>query len=432
MRPTMIKRTISTQRLAWMVGVAFSVVSFVPMALAESDQSLRFGLKLTTDHRVRAVVGPSVQIDNEGRISLAWVEEDKDLRTVLYARTEKPEGPIGTPVKVNQPTEAPYMRQEAPALALAGNDIFLTWALTHPKLTPDKPFSNELRLSRSTDGGKTFLPSILVNDDEQVIGHSFDSIHVAPDGVVHVTWIDAREGKKESGTFAARSIDRGRTVSKNLKVDEDTCVCCRTSLTSELDGTLYAAWRKVLPGEIRETVVARSTDGGKTFSAPVIVGHDKWVFPGCPHRPASIGTDRLGRLYVAWYTEGVDETPAVFLAYSDDRGKTFSPKQKLNVSKGTFPDHPQMAVDPEGRLVLAWEEQSPVRREIVMSVSLDRGQTFSAPQKLNEKKGQTPSLSINSKGLAALAWMEHAMPAHRMVVQTLQLPTAKVLARQEP
>jgi hypothetical protein len=30
------------------------------------------------------------------------------------------------------------------------------------------------------------------------------------------------------------------------------------------------------------------------------------------------------------------------------------------------------------------------------------------------------------------AWMEHAMPAHRMVVQTLQLPPAKALAKQEP
>ncbi|NOS81679.1 MAG: hypothetical protein HOP32_08885 [Nitrospira sp.] len=428
----MIERTIRTQRLAWMIGVAYSVASFSSVALAEPDQSWRLGQKMTTDHKVRAVIGPSVQVDNEGRISLAWVEEGKDLRTVLYARTEKPEGPIGTPVKVNQPTEAPYMRQEAPALALAGDYIFLTWALTHPKLTADKPFSNELRLSRSTDAGKTFLPSILVNDDEQIIGHSFDSIHVAPDGVVHVAWIDGREGKKESGTYATRSSDRGRTVSKNLKVDEDTCVCCRTSLTTGPDGTLYVAWRKVLPGEVRETVVARSTDGGKTFSAPVIVGHDKWVFPGCPHRPASIGTDRLGRLYVVWYTEGVDETPAVFLAYSDDRGETFSPKQKLNVSKGTFPDHPQMAVDPDGRLVIVWEEQSPVRREIVMSLSLDRGQSFSAPQKLNEKKGQTPSLSINSVGLAALAWMEHAMPAHRMVVQTLQLPASKVLAKQEP
>ena len=178
--------------------------------------------------------------------------------------------------------------------------------------------------------------------------------------------------------------------------------------------------------------MARSTDGGQTFTAPVIVGHDRWVFPGCPHRPASVGTDRQGRLYVVWYTEGSDETPSIYLAYSDDRGETFSPKQKLNLSKGTFPDHPQMAVDQDGRVVIVWEEQSPVRREVVMSVSLDRGATFSAPQKLNDKKGQTPTLSINAQGVAALAWMEHAMPAHRLVMQTLQLPAAKVVARQEP
>ena len=427
----MIEQKFRFKKLAWMVGAVISVVSLTSMAPAEPDQTLRLGPKLTTDHRVRAVVGPSVQIDNESRISLAWIEEDKDLRTVFYARTENSGELIGAPVRVNQPTEAPYMRQEAPALAVVRDDVFLTWALTHPKLTPDKPFSNELRLSRSKDGGKTFLPSILVNDDEQVLGHSFDSIHVAPNGVVHVAWIDGREGKKEPGTFVTRSTDHGRTVAENLKVDENTCVCCRTSLTTGPDGTLYVAWRKVLPGELRETVVARSSDGGNTYSSPVIVGHDKWMFPGCPHRPASIGTDRLGRLYVVWYTEGIDETPAVLLAYSDDHGDTFSPKQKLNVSKGTFPDHPQMAVDPDGRLVIVWEEQSPVRREVVLSVSLDRGQTFSTPQKLNEKKGQTPSLSINSKGLAALAWMEHAMPIHRMVVQTLQLPAPKV-ARQEP
>ena len=147
-------------------------------------------------------------------------------------------------------------------------------------------------------------------------------------------------------------------------------------MASGPDGTLYVAWRKILPGDLRETVVARSTDGGATYSAPVIVGHDRWVFPGCPHRPASVGTDRQGRLYVAWYTEGSDETPSIYLAYSDDKGETFSPKQKLNFSKGTFPDHPQMAVDQEGRVILVWEEQSPVRREVVVSVSLDRGQSF--------------------------------------------------------
>lgn len=424
--------TTVNSRIAWCIGICGSLVFAPAVASAESAPAFPLGAKVTTDRKVRSVVGPSVHIDDKGRISLAWVEEEKETRAVLYSRLEKVDGPVGEPVRVNGPGEVPYSRQEAPALALSGDDVLMTWAVTHPKMTPDKPFSNDLRLSRSTDGGKTFQPSVLVNDDQLVIGHSFDSIHVAPDGAVHIAWIDGREGKKESGTFATRSTDHGRTVDKNLKVDESTCVCCRTSMTSSPDGTLYVAWRKILPGDLRETVVARSTDGGATYSAPVIVGHDRWVFPGCPHRPASLGTDRQGRLYVAWYTEGSDETPSIYLAYSDDKGETFSPKQKLNLSKGTFPDHPQMAVDQEGRVILVWEEQSPVRREVVVSVSLDRGQSFSPPQKINDKKGQTPSVAVNAQGLAAVAWMEHAMPAHRLVVQTLQLPGVKVVARQEP
>ena len=419
-------------RIAWCIGIGGSLLFSAAIAWAESAPAFTLGPKVTADRKVRSVVGPSVRIDDRGRVSLAWVEEEKETRTVLYSRLEKVDGPVGEVVRVNGSGEVPYSRQEAPALAVSGDDVLMTWAVTHPKVTPDKPFSNDLRLSRSTDGGKTFQPSVLVNDDQQVIGHSFDSIHVAPDGAVHIAWIDGREGKKESGTFATRSTDQGRTVDKNLKVDDNTCVCCRTAMTSGPDGTLYVAWRKILPGDLRETVVARSTDGGATYSAPVIVGHDRWVFPGCPHRPASVGTDRQGRLYVAWYTEGSDETPSIYLAYSDDKGETFSPKQKLNFSKGTFPDHPQMAVDQEGRVILVWEEQSPVRREVVVSVSLDRGQSFSLPQKINDKKGQTPSVSVNAQGLAVLAWMEHAMPAHRLVVQTLQLPGMNVVTRQEP
>ena len=419
-------------RIAGCIGIGGSLLFYTAIVLAEFAPPFVLGPKVTADRKVRSVVGPSVRIDDKGQISLAWVEEEKETRTVLYSRIENVKGPIGELVRVNGSAEVPYSRQEAPALISSGDDVLITWAVTHPKVTPDKPFSNDLRLSRSTDGGKTFQPSMLVNDDQQVIGHSFDSIHVAPDGVVHMAWIDGREGKKEAGTFTTRSTDHGRTVERNLKVDENTCVCCRTSMTSGPDGTLYVAWRKILPGDLRETVVARSTDGGQTFTAPVIVGHDRWVFPGCPHRPASVGTDRQGRLYVVWYTEGADETPSIYLAYSDDKGETFSPKQKLNLSKGTFPDHPQMAVDSDGRLVIVWEEQSPVRREVVMSVSLDRGQSFSLPQRINDKKGQTPSVSMNAQGLAAVAWMEHAMPAHRLVVQTLQLPVAKVVAKQEP
>ena len=390
------------------------------------DASPTIGPKYMTVHNVKGLVGPSVQIDDQGMISAAWVEEDKDTRTILFARSKTPGGPLGTPVSVNQPDESPYSRQEAPALIVHGQDVFVTWSKTHPKMTPDKPFSGELRLSRSSDGGRSFGPSTLVNDDDQVIQHTFDAMQVSPDGVLHFAWIDGREGKKEPGTFVARSTDQGRTITKNFKVDDNTCVCCRTSIATSANGLVYVAWRKIFDGNIRETVVSRSTDGGQRFSSPVVVGNDRWVYQACPHRPASLGVDRLGRLYVAWYTEGADETPAIYLAYSDDQGKTFSEKKQLNRSKGTFPDHPQMAVDPEGRVMVIWEEQSPVRREIVMSHSLDRGQSFSQPRKLNEKHGQSPTVAVNHQGTVVMGWKEHAMPAHRLVVQTLQLTGVSV------
>jgi len=405
------------------------LVALTPGVWAETAESvLSLGPKRMTIHHAKSVVGPSVQLDDQGFLSAAWVEEDKETRRILFARSEHPGGPLGSPIQVNRSTEEVYYRQEAPALALHGNEVFITWAMTHPKITPDRPFAGELRLSRSTDGGRTFESSVLVNDDGQVAQHTFDAIQSAPNGTLHMAWIDAREGKKDPGTFVTKSMDHGRTVTNNMKIDDDTCVCCRTAVATSSDGVVYIAWRKIFDGHIRETVVSHSTDDGESFAPSVVVGDDRWVYPACPHRPASLGVDHYGRVYVVWYTEGADETPAIYLAYSDDQGKTFSRKQRLNRSKGTFPDHPQMAVDPAGRVAVVWEEQSPVRREVVVSFSLDRGRSFNPPIKLNEKNGQTPTVAINQHGTVVMGWKEHSMPAHRLVIQTAQFPKPSAIA----
>ena len=33
---------------------------------------------------------------------------------------------------------------------------------------------------------------------------------------------------------------------------------------------------------------------------------------------------------------------------------------------------------------------------------------------------------MNTQGVFALAWLEHAMPSHRVIVQTVRLPAVKV------
>ena len=425
MRPHFF-RSLSMMALAMVAHMSVQAAQLP----TQSNDGVRFESTLAVDIKAKSLVGPSIRLDEHDIAHVAWMEEDTNGRTVRYARTPASGGSLSSPMPVNLPDEVPYWRQEAPALEVQDDRIYLVWAKMPPQSSADAPFANELRLSRSTDGGKTFLPSVLINDDGEPVNHSFDSIRIGREGAVHVAWIDGRGGKKASGTYVSRSSDHGLTFDKNKKIDDDTCVCCRTSVAIASDGTLYVAWRKMF-GDIRETVVARSSDGGLTFSEPVIVGHDRWNYPSCPHRPASLGVDDDGRVYVAWYTEGEDETPAIFMAYSDDRGQSFSPKQQLNRSKGTFPDHPQLAVDRRGRVVAIWEELSPVRREVVVSYSMDRGLTFSTPRKVNEKKGETPALAVNGAGHFVLAWKEHAMPAHRIVLQRLILPEPQSVASME-
>ena len=54
--------------------------------------------------------------------------------------------------------------------------VYIAWAKMPAVPVADKPFANELRLSRSLDSGQTFLPSAPINDDGEPVLHSFDSI----------------------------------------------------------------------------------------------------------------------------------------------------------------------------------------------------------------------------------------------------------------
>ena len=386
--------------------------------------TITFGEQLLVNHDTKPVSGPAIQLSETGMLHLSWIEANKKTLHTYYLQAPfNSQEPLPQPILVNPPLTPAASLHAPPALALGmQNDVYLTWTTPHPN-AKDKLFTSLLLLSRSLDGGKTFLPPTQVNDDKAVTGHSFDNLTVSPNGSIHMVWLDAREGKKDPATYASFSNDQGQTLSPNLKIDDTSCVCCRTHATAAQDGTVYLAWRKIFPGNIRETVVTRSTDNGTTFSSPVIVGHDRWAFDGCPHRPATMGTDQQGRLFVTWYTEGPDDIPGVYFAYSDDQGKTFTPRRQLNLSKGTFPDHPQLAVDREGRLLVIWEEQSPVRREVVISYSLDRGLTFSSPQKLNTKKSKHPAVAVNTNGQAILAWQEQmTFPGWQTVLQPMAWP----------
>ena len=280
----------------------------------------------------------------DGAVYVAWVNHQATQADVMLAQFTGAGEMRGSPVRVNrQPGVATAWRGDQPSLAVAPNgSVYVVWTA---RVESGSGHGTDLYLSVSSDRGQSFGSEVKINDDKAPSSHGMHSLAVANDGRIYVGWLDERNVPKpkpsmkaeghhmesNSEMFLAYSTDGGRTFSANRKVATETCPCCKTSLAVSPDGTLYAGWRQVLPGNFRHIAVASSQDGGTTFSSPVIVSDDRWVLQGCPVSGPSLSIDHSsGSLKVLWYAAGEAGAAGLYLSESRDNGRSFSPRQLVS------------------------------------------------------------------------------------------------------
>jgi hypothetical protein len=286
---------------------------------------------------------PATAAAPDGTFYVAWVNHDAKQADVMLAHFNGDGETESAPVRVNkQAGVATAWRGDQPSLAVAADgSVYVLWTA---RVDAGERHGTDLFLSVSNDGGKSFAREVKVNDDKLPGPHGMHSLAVAKDGRIYASWLDERnvaapkpsakaEGhpmESNRDLFIAYSTDGGRTFSANKKVASEACPCCKTSLAVAPDGTLYAGWRQVLPGNFRHIAVASSTDGGTSFSAPKIVSDDRWMLQGCPVSGPSLAVDQSGSLKVLWYAAG-EATPAgLYFAESQDKGRTFSARQLVS------------------------------------------------------------------------------------------------------
>ena len=362
-------------------------------------ETTQFGSIISINHPDKRVSNASAVIADDGRIYIGWVKEEGNKNNIYISSSSDNGKTFSEKVRVNADADMPSGINHAPTMALGiKGELYLAWTVSRT----DSEFSSDIKFSSSLDKGRSFEPAIVVNDDNLPVSHGFESMTVAPDGSIYIAWLDGREKKEGvSSTFIARSADNGKTFEKNVRVDGNSCPCCKTAVTVSHDGTVYVSWRKVFKGDIREIVLSKSTDRGKSFSESVVVGNDKWVIAGCPHRGPSMSTDKDGVLYVVWYTEGEIGTPSIYIANSKDGEMSFT-KKLIPFSNGTFPDHPVMTLNKDGKPIIAWEETTPVLSRLIFQ------QMDEKPQQMNQgiRRAHDPVLSINKRGDILIVWSQ--------------------------
>jgi hypothetical protein len=322
-------------------------------------------------------------------VAITWVAAGTGRPDVYVAVSADAGRTFRRPVLASGPLGADVSGEQPPRLLLTPRPGRLP-ALT-VVWTAKGMHGTRLLSARSDDGGRRFSPPAPVSGSDAPGNRGWESVAITSSGDAVAAWLDHRELASAPGE--AHGAHHGehhpaerdgvaraqlsklwfgpvRGAGSARAVAAGVCYCCKTALAAGPGGRLFAAWRHVYPGNVRDIAFTASNDGGRTFAAPIRVSDDGWVLDGCPENGPAMAVDAAGQVHLVWPTLVVpagasrEQELALFYAVSRD-GQRFTARQRI--PSASVARHPQLALGPRGDLLVAWDEPAGGRRRIAIA-----------------------------------------------------------------
>jgi hypothetical protein len=304
---------------------------------------------------------PQLSVSPRGTL-LSWVERHGQAATL----------------KFSERTQSGWSE---PRTVASGGDWFVNWADVPSVIRLDAgtivahwlqksgadPYAYDVRLSYSSDEGRTWSKSFTPHSDGTQTEHGFASLFQMPGGGLGLIWLDGRSMKPES-SHDAHAEDRGAMTVRfaafsrdwkqmsEVPVDLRVCECCPTTAAMTSDGPI-AAFRNRTEHEVRDIAVSRF-EAGK-WSESKTVFEDGWTIAACPvNGPMLSARDRS--VAIVWFTVK-DGQGRAFIAFSDDAGRSFKPPIRLD-DNGAL-GRVDVELMPDGSAVASWIEYAGERAQ---------------------------------------------------------------------
>ena len=276
----------------------------------------------------------------------------------------------------------------------SGGKVYSVFGSAHA----DDERRESVLVATSNDGGRSFGPAkVAIRPTAPEIGLGRPLMTVVPgnngpDTVLLSAWTchpaaqpGAAGGTQCDGAIFARSDDGGQTYSDPVVVNDPPAGQNPSQPAMDRDGVVYMTFQRRFSDGPVELYLAKSTDGGKTFTHSVL---DRQIQIGQQYDPAKLIADPLtGNLYTVWADSRTGRFQ-IFFRKSLDKGVSWGERSVLlapdRAATGASRS-PSMSLAPNGRIDIVYYHTSPdpeaqVFDEVYWTYSTDAGENFIARQ----------------------------------------------------
>jgi hypothetical protein len=312
------------------------------------------------------------------------------------------------PLRVNQNIPAFSANIERPSISVQpGGRIGVTWLqlISHNQSIVWYAFSD--------DDGRNFSPPMAITSPDSA-HRMLPRMNPSLTETSLIAWLQGGQ------LVAAFSSDGGRSFQPDQVVEQEVCDCCQPNPLVSGDN-VFLAYRNVEEDQqgrqFRNIYLLTSDDGGQNFAEPVSVSDANWYLDSCPTAGPALAYED-GRLFAA-FTDGRNDDGSlsrtdIYLAVSEDGGRTFSKNIRVNPVEGGYNGLSTLAVGPDGTLHLVWAASENGRHMLYYTTSTDNGRSFSPPQIISDSQQDPgigrpdhPILSLRPDGRLYLLWLDN-------------------------